>query len=214
MHKHVGINTKKKNCMRKYWKIRDSKSNKLIFIKDKSLYKGNPKHDELNSLNSESSNLTFLENLFCIPYSYIKKIENQKGKNQIKIYYGNDSEDELIIKDKNTKAEIFESLKEDNPNFQYSSELPSVIKYGKGQFFALLFTTGIFIWTLYLAIQIQSGIEYEIVGGQPGLTGIILGLANFGIMKIVLGYTILLSIILFALFRRMKSRTETEFLIR
>ena len=66
--------------MRKYWKIDDSKSNKLIFIKDKNLYKGNPKHDELSKLNSESSNLSFLENLFCIPYIYIKKIENQKGK--------------------------------------------------------------------------------------------------------------------------------------
>jgi len=201
--------------MKKYWKIRDSKSsNQLILIKDKSLYKGNPKQDDLNKLNSESSNFAFLENLFCIPYSYIKKIKNQEGKNQIKIYFGNDSEEELKVNDNNIKAEIFEYLKQDNPNLKYSSELPSVIKYGKGQFFALLFTAGIFIWTLYLAIQIQSGIEYEIVGGQPGLTGIILGLANFGIMKVVLGYIIILSIILFSLFRRMKSRTETEFLKR
>ena len=87
--------------MRKFWKIRDSKSNKLIFIKDQTIYKGNPKQEELNRLNSESTNLAFLESIFSIPYSYIKKIENQRGKNEIKIFYGKDSEEELIIKDKN-----------------------------------------------------------------------------------------------------------------
>jgi len=200
--------------MQKFWKISDSKSNKLIFIKDKNIYKGNPKQDELNKLNSESKNLPFLEKIFNIPYSHIKKIENQKGQDQIKIFYGNDSEDELIINDKDTKKEIFEFLKQDIPNFKYTSELPSILKYGKGQFFALLFTTGIFIWTLYLAIQIESGIEYEIIGGSSGLTGIILGLANFGVLNVVIGYIVLLSIILFALFKRLKSRTETEFLKR
>jgi hypothetical protein len=78
----------------------------------------------------------------------------------------------LVIKDENTKVEVFEFLKLDNPNFKYSSEIPSILKYGKAQFFALLFTTVIFIWTLYLAIQIQSGTEYEIVGGTPKLTWI------------------------------------------
>jgi hypothetical protein len=200
--------------MQKFWKISDSKSNKLIFIKDKIIYKGNPKQDDLNKLNDTSTSLTFLENIFNIPYSYIKKIENQKGQNQIKIFYGNDSEDELIVNDKNTKTEIFEFLKQDNPNFEYSSELPTVLKYGKGQFFALFFTTGIFIWTLYLAVQIQSGIEYELVGGRAGLTGIILGIAHFGIIKVIIGYIFLLSIILFAIFNRLKSRTETEILKR
>ncbi len=201
--------------MQKFWKISDSKSNKLIFIKDKTIYKGNPKQEELNKLNSESTNLTFLENLFSIPYSYIKRIENQSGKNEIKIFYGKDSEDELIIKDKNTKSEIFEFIKQDNPNFKYSSELPSVLKYAKAQLFALLFTTGIFLWSLYLAIQIESGIEYELVGGgRPGITGIVLAIANLGVLKIVIGFIILLAIILFALTKRLKSRSETEFLKR
>ena len=201
--------------MQKFWKISDSKSNKLIFINDKTIYKGNPNKEELNRLNTESTNLTFLENLFSIPYSYIKRIENQSGKNEIKIFYGKDSEDELIIKDKNTKSEIFEFIKQDNPNFKYSSELPSVLKYAKAQLFALLFTTGIFLWSLYLAIQIESGIEYELVGGgNPGITGIVLAIANLGVLKNVIGFIILLAIILFALTKRLKSRSETEFLKR
>tara|TARA_B110000238_G_scaffold197625_1_gene240561 strand:+ start:738 stop:1343 length:606 start_codon:yes stop_codon:yes gene_type:complete len=201
--------------MQKFWKISDSKSNKLIFIKDKTIYKGNPKEEELNRLNSESTNLAFLENLFSIPYSYIKVIENESGKNEIKIFFGKDSEEELIIKDKNTQNEIFEFIKQDNPNFKYSSELPSVLKYAKAQLFALLFTTGIFLWSLYLAIQIESGIEYELVGGgNPGITGIVLLIANLGVLKNIVGFIILLAIIIFALTKRLKSRSETEFLKR
>jgi hypothetical protein len=201
--------------MNKFWKIKDSKSNKLIYIKDKTIYKGNPKQEELNRLNSETTNLAFLENLFSIPYSYIKRVENQIEKNEIKIFYGKDSEDELIIKDKNMKKEIFEFIKQDNPTLKYSSELPSVLKYAKAQFFALLFTTGIFLWSLYLAIQIESGVEYELVGGgRPGITGIVLAIANLGVLKIVIGFIILLAIILFALTKRLKSRSETEFLKR
>ncbi|NQX82288.1 MAG: hypothetical protein HRT66_09890 [Flavobacteriaceae bacterium] len=201
--------------MHKFWKISDSKYNKLILIKDKTIYKGNPKQEELSKLNSESTNFSFSENTFSIPYSYIKRIENQKGKNEIKIFFGNDSEDKLIITNKNTKNEVFEFLKQDNLNFEYSSELPSILRYAKAQLFALLFTTGVFLWSLYLAIQIESGIEYELVGsGRPGITGIVLAIANLGVLKIVVGFIILLSIILFALTKRLISRSETEFLKR
>jgi len=201
--------------MQKFWKINDSKSNKLIFVKDQCIYKGNPTQDELLKLTTESTHLSLLENLFSIPYAYIKSIENQNGKNEIKIFFGNDSEDELTIQDKNIKKEVFEFLKNDNPNFIYSSELPSVLKYAKAPLFALLFITALFVWTLYLAIQIESGVAYELVGGGgPGVTGIVLGIAGFGIFKIVVGYAILLGIILFALAKKLKSRSETEFLKR
>lgn len=213
----MAINTQNKNEIRvqKFWKINDSKANKLIFIKDQTIYKGNPKQEELNRLNLESTNIDFLSSLFSIPYAYIKRIENQSGKNEIKIFFGNDSEEELIIKDENTKTEIFEYIKQDNPNLKYSSELPSVLKYAKAQFFALLFTTGIFLWSIYLAIQIESGVEYKLVGGgRPGITGIVLVIAHFGVLKIVIGFIVLLAIILFALMKKIKSRSETEFLKR
>jgi len=208
------INTKKTE-MQKFWKINDSKSNTLIFIKDKTIYKGNPKQDELNKLHPESSDLSFLDTLFSIPYSYIKRIENQIGQNEIKIFYGKDSEDELIIEDKNTRNNVFEFIKKDNPNFKYSTELPSVLNYIKAQLFALLFSSGIFIWSLYLAIQIEHGVEYELVGnGRPGIIGIIFIIANLGVVKIVSGFIILFTIIVVALTKRLKSRSETEFLRR
>ncbi|MEN8122024.1 MAG: hypothetical protein ABFS35_16865 [Bacteroidota bacterium] len=200
--------------MQKLWKLKESKSDKLIFIKEKCIYKGNPKENELNRINMETEDISFLSNLFSIPYSYIKKIENQKGKKYIKIYFGNDSAEELNINNEDVKKEIFDYLKLDNPKLNYSSKLPSVIGYGKAQFLALLTITGIFIWSMYLAIQIESGIEYEIVGGRVGLSGIILAIANMGIMKIISGYLVLLLISVYALLKKLKSRTEIEILKR
>jgi hypothetical protein len=200
--------------MNKFWKIRDSKSNKLVYIKDNTIYKGNPSLDELNKLNSETSNLTFLESLFSIPYSYIKRIENQSGKNEIKIYYGNDSEDEIKVEDHKIKQEIFQFLKNDLTDFTYISKIPSVLSYGKKQFFALLFMTGIFLWSLYLAIQIENGVEYIVSGNGRSISGIVLFLANYGVVKNIIGYTVIVIIIIISLIHKLKSRSEMEILKR
>lgn len=201
--------------MYKIWKLKESKSNKLILIKEKVIYKGNPKINDLSRVNSETTDFTFLKDLFSIPYSYIKIIENQSGKNYIKIFFGKDSEEELYIDNENIKNEIFEYIKTENQNLKYSAEIPSIINYAKAQLFALLSGTGIFIWSLYLAFQIESGVEYELVGGgNPGITGIVLLIANLGSSKIIIGYIILLGVTIFALVKRLKSRSETEFLKR
>jgi hypothetical protein len=183
-------------------------------IKDNSIYKGNPIESHFNRIRQETIDFSFLSGLFSIPYSYIKKIENQTGKNYLKIYFGNDSEEELYIDNEAVKNEIFSFLKADIPNLRYSSEVPSVLKYAKAQFFALLFTTLIFIWSLYLAIQIENGVQYELIGSGRSITGIVLVIAELGVIKIVIGYLLILAIILFGLIRRLKTRTETEMLTR
>ena len=201
--------------MNKIWKLKESKSNKLILIREKVIYKGNPKIDDLNRVSSETTDLSFLKDLLSIPYSYIKQIENQKGKKYIKIFFGKDSDEELYIDNENIKNEVFEFIKNENPNLKYSAEIPSIVNYAKAQLFALLTLTGIFIWSIYLAIQIESGVEYELVGnGNPGISGIVFIIANMGSLKIIIGYIILLVLTLFALRNKLKSRSETEFLKR
>jgi len=201
--------------MHKIWKLKESKSNKVILIQDKIIYKGNPRENDLNSSRLETRENAFLKDLFSIPYSYIRRIENQKGKNYIKIFFGNDSEEELYIDNEIIKQEVFEFLKSDNQNLKYSIGTPNILNYAKAQIFALLSILAIFIWSLYLAIQIESGVEYELVGGgNPGITGIVLAIANLGSFKIIIGYIILSVIIIFALAKRLKSRSETEFLKR
>jgi hypothetical protein len=201
--------------MDKIWKLKESKSNTLILIKDKVIYKGNLEIDDLNRINSRITDFSFLKDLFSIPYSYIKQIENPKGKNYIKIFFGKDSEEELYIDNENIKNEIFEFIKNENQNLKYSSKIPSIINYAKPQLLALLTLTGFFIWSLYLAFQIENGVEYEVVGNRgPGIAGIVLIIAHLGNLKIIIGYIILLGIALFALRNKLKSRSETEFLKR
>ncbi|MRX67382.1 hypothetical protein SAMN06265349_1011067 [Flavobacterium resistens] len=202
--------------MHKIWKLKNLKSNdKVIVIKDNIIYKGNLQENELNRINSETHDFTFLKDLFSIPYAYIKQIENQDEKNYIKIFFGRDSEEIIYIDNENIKNEVFEFIKLNNPHFKYSAETPDSISYAKAQFFALLSISVIFIWSLYLALQIESGVRYELVGGgNPGITGIVLAIANLGSIKIITGYIILLSIGIFALLRRLKSRSEIRLLKR
>ena len=74
--------------------------------------------------------------------------------------------------------------------------------------------TALFLWSLYLAIQIENGAEYEIIGGGRSITSIVLAIANLGVFKNIIGYIILLGIIAISLYGKLKSRSETEFLIR
>ena len=80
--------------------------------------------------------------------------------------------------------------------------------------FGIAIATGVFIWAMYFAYQMSIGYEYEIVGGRPGITGIVLALANVGISKLVIGYSVILVIALIFLFRKLKTRTEMQILQR
>lgn len=201
--------------MGKLWKLNESKSNKLIVIKENVIYKGNPKIEDLNRVHPETTDFSFLKDLFSIPYSYIRQVEKQKGKNYIKIFFGKDSQEELYIDNEDIRNEIFECIKKENQNLKYSVEVPSVLHYAKAQLFAVLILTGIFIWSLYLSIQIESGVEYELVGhGNPGIAGVVFMIANLGSSTIIMGYVVLLGIAIFALVKRLKSKSETEFLKR
>jgi hypothetical protein len=202
--------------MNQIWKPSEPKSDKLVLIQNNCIYKGNPTREELNNIKIDSPNVEKLNNVFSIPYGYIKKIENQKKSNQIKIYLGSKSEDEIKLENETQKNEVFNFLKLELPNFKYKSEIPSIFKYAKPQIFAIIISTAIFIWAMYLAIEMSKGYQYEIIGGGGGggITGIILMLAGLGIVNLVIGYSVIVGIAIFSLIKRLKTRTEIEILER
>ncbi|MFD0863353.1 hypothetical protein ACFQ1M_14155 [Sungkyunkwania multivorans] len=197
----------------KLWKLSESRSDKIIALKDNYIYKGTPKNDRQLNI-TEETDFNTVEGLFPIPYSYIKKVINQEGIRHIKILFGNDSEEELNIENEVLKNEIFESLQDELPNLNYKSEVPSIFKYAKPQIFALLITTGIFLWALYYAVQISDGARYELVGGRPGLAGIVLSIASVGMPKLIIGYCVMAGVTAIALVRRLKTRTAMQILYR
>ncbi|MFT6748061.1 MAG: hypothetical protein ACJAZ2_002419 [Glaciecola sp.] len=201
--------------MEQIWELKSAKSNSLIVIKDDCIYTGHSKQYNFDRIQPKVTDYSFLSDLSGMPYRYIKKIENQKGNNSVKIFSGDDSEDELIIKDENIKNEIFEFIKNDLENFTYKEYLPSFFKYFKAQIFSFLIITGLFLWSVYLAIEIENGAEYRIVGGgRPGITHIVLLIANLGVFKVASSYLTLLLIIILSFVRRSKSRSVVQLLER
>ena len=205
--------------MKKLWQIPESKSNKLILIKDQTIYKGNPDQGKINKLTSNIETISKSEiekDLFGIPYPYIKKIINQKGVNDIKILFGKDSEEELRVDEEVTKNEIFETLKNDIDDLKFKSEVPGFFSYCKAPLSAILILTGLFIWSMYYAIELEQGTVFELRGGggRLGLGGIVFVLGNLGKTKLIAGYAVIMTLCIISLFRKLKSRTEREILYR
>ncbi|TDQ28831.1 hypothetical protein [Tenacibaculum caenipelagi] len=195
----------------KYWFYN---GNDFIVVTDESIYVGKTKKYIKAELISGFEKGNIPKDVFSIPFSYIKSVENPEGASKIVVFYGDDSEEGIIINSKEIKNQFFLYLKENLSSFNYFKDKPKVIKFIKPQIFAILFSTGIFLWVFYLAREIEKGYQYEVVGGRQGLSGLVLGLAQFGTIKVLLGYFIVLSIAIMALTRRLKKRTLTEFLIR
>ena len=81
----------------KLWIQNKPKSDKIILISENCIYKGKPKNDKFQNYLTEIKKEKIPNELFGIPYSYIKRIENPIDKNKIRIYYGSDSDEALII---------------------------------------------------------------------------------------------------------------------
>jgi hypothetical protein len=178
------------------------------------IYKGTPDLSILQNCVNDLDKGVIPEGIFNIPYSYIKSIENHIENKIIKIEYGQDSEEIIRVKEDQSKQEIFNLLKSKLSNSEHLTKTPTIFKHAKPQILAMLIMTGLFIWTLYLAIQIEMGYEYEIVGGKAGITSIVLMLALFGVLKVILGYTFIMAIAIYSFIRKLKTRSLVEYLIR
>jgi len=207
------VKFKIKSKMIKFWNIKKERNINIILVNETSVFKGKIKNEELNHFSKLIENKKIPENLFEIPFSYIKKIQSQENKNYIKIYFGKESEEELICENENLKKEIFNYLKENISTLGYSKEIPSIIKYAKPQLFSILVTLGIFLWSLYYAIQIENGAEY-ILEGRAGLGTIVYSIALLGVIKVVLLFSLLIGISVYSLIKKTKSRSEIEQLRR
>jgi hypothetical protein len=80
--------------MIKFWNIKKKRNIDIILVNETSVFKGKIKNEELNHFSKLIENKRIPENLFEIPFSYIKKIQSQENKNYIKIYFGKESEED------------------------------------------------------------------------------------------------------------------------
>lgn len=199
------ITFNKKNMLN-YWKLK--KENQIIGIDDKMIYKGNLSDTKnIKKIDSET-----LKNFFSIPFTYIRKIENPTNRNRFTIFFNDDSEEEFIFSDEKTKMEVFNFIK-NNSSLFYSSKTPSKFSFARPQLFALIIVSILYFWSLYLAIEIENGAVYQIIGGgSGGIAAFILILANLGSLQLTIAYLILLGIMFFSISKKLKSRTIIEYL--
>ncbi len=198
--------------MEKYW-IVDNKQNRLIFIKEESIYFGTPKEVNNSKFLFHLKKGIVAENIFGIPYAYIKRIECQSKSQTIKIYFGKDSEDEIYIKNDLVKNEIFDYLKYQLSKFEYSERVPSIFKHTKPQLFSILFSILAFLLTFNIAEEIENGAKFQLEG-RTGIGSILLGISQFGRLKVIIGFSLLISIAAFSFVQKNKKRGLTKYLIR
>jgi hypothetical protein len=72
---------------------------------------------------------------------------------------------------------------------------------------------GVFLWSLYYAIQIESGVLYELKG-TAGLSSIMYSIGLLGVFKVVLLFLLLIGISVYSLIKKTQSRSEIEQLSR
>ncbi|HEV8282810.1 MAG TPA: hypothetical protein VGQ09_00795 [Chitinophagaceae bacterium] len=180
-------------------------NDKLIAFVNGTIYKANPKTDQetdilASGLKAGSFDTT---KLWEIKTRNCKEIRLQDGKPYIEIFWGRDGEEQLRITDEYKKYKLFESIKSNTPNANCRIEKWNVFRAGKKPMIAFFIVLALFLWTLYYAIQAQRGYVYYLEDGRYfSLTGIILGIASLGLVKVFFLFSVLLGIALFAFIQK------------
>ncbi|WP_447635991.1 hypothetical protein [Flavobacterium microcysteis] len=180
----------------KIWKSNIKGDDKIIAYYDKTIYKGNPKPDEVETVIRELNIGKQTSSLFGIPQKLLKEVNFEVGKNYIEVLFGLDSTEHLKINDVNKKQEVFDFLRNEIPNSSYEVEKYSKFKAGKKPLFAMAFILILFSWAFYLATEIENGNQYEIVGSGRSITSIVLAIASIGTLNVILLFGILFCIAL------------------
>jgi hypothetical protein len=188
------------------WKSFTKGDDKIIAFYNNTIYKGNPKDDEIDNVIYQLKNEKIPPtNLFGIPLSYLKEINLENGKDYIEVLFGSDSSEHLRIKDENKKMEIFEFLKMNIPNSKSYIDNYSDFRAGKKPLIAMCFIAIIFIWTLSIATEMENGNQYEVVGGHyNSIAGLVIGFASLGVKNVILIFGSFLTIAVISFFIKTK----------
>lgn len=147
--------------MKKLWTQKEKGSDRVILTTEDMPYKGNPKLGDLNQMTFEINAGKIPENLFSIPFNYIKEIHLQEGKNYIEVFFSHGSNEQFRITNNSRREEVFEYMKENIPGINYIFEEYSLFKAAKTQIIGTVVLSVIVAWALLTIIQIQSGYYME-----------------------------------------------------
>lgn len=194
------------------WTSKEKADDKIIAFANQTVYKGNPKIDDVESvvfeLKLKNKTPTGLKGF---PLSYIKEINMQAEKKHIELLFGKDSTEELNITDEQQRRRIFEYFKTNIPGSIYSNVKLTALMAGKKPLIAFIVITASFVWTLYIALGIESGNDYDVSGQRyNSIAGIVLSIASIGVKKVILVFGTLMLIALLSFIKKVRNPAVVE----
>ena len=190
--------------MTEIWLNSEKGNDKLIAFVDGTIYKANFKTDEeaYEMASAMRSGSFDSRKLWEIKTKYCKEIRLQEGNPYIELFFGKEGEEQLRITDEYKRYQIFELIKVNTPG-KTITEKWNPFRAGRKPMIAFFVVVGLFLWTLYYAIQIENGTEYYFKGnGGFSLTGIVVTIASMGLIKMIIVFSVLAGLAVFSFIRK------------
>ena len=194
--------------MKRVWINAEKGDDKIIAVAKDKILKANPKAHNLHQYEVDIMNDRVADDVFGIPFQYIKSIQLQDNKKYIQVYFGQESEEHIRIRDDARRQEVFDSFKEIIPNTTYKVEKFCNTSAVKKPLIAMAVIFLLFLWTVILAAGIESGNEYEVVGNQRSVASVVLLVAGLGILKVLIIYGSFMALAVYSLVRKMRNKTN------
>ncbi|PHN01193.1 hypothetical protein [Flavilitoribacter nigricans] len=192
--------------MYQVWNNKEAGSDKIIALDDQAIHKGNPRPEALHGALTSVNNQRIPKGFFRIPYTYIREVHLQEGKDYVQVFFGKDSEEHIRIKDDLKRQAFFDALKDALPGAVYSREEYSAWKSAKKAIIATLVVSVLFAIVLDTAIRLERddfyGVQFFIV----------LFFAGLGVRNVILLFGSLISIGLISTIIKIKNRPVIQLL--
>ncbi|MEP7107174.1 MAG: hypothetical protein ABI760_04315 [Ferruginibacter sp.] len=191
----------------KNWRSYEKGDDKIIGYHNGTIYRGNPNSDEIELvIYNFQKEVIPAKNFTAIPLHYLKQINLEESQNYIEVLFGKESSEHLRIKDANKRKEIFEYFKTNIPNSTFHTDNYSKFKAGKKPLIAMGVVAGLFLWTFYIAVGIEKGIEYGVTGDHKNsVAGIVLAFASLGTKNVALIFGTLFTIAVISFVQKIKN---------
>jgi hypothetical protein len=192
--------------MVKIWTTEDKANDKIIAVVDNMIYKCNPGTEDIDEyVKALKMKDIPAKNTFGIPFSYIKEIKYQEGKKYIQVLFGNDGEEHFRITNEARLREVFEFFTGILPGSTQSKDVFKPLRAAKKPLIALLVVSILFVYTLFIANDIEHGEAYDVHGGHYGsMAGIVLMLAELGVKNVLYIYVPLIVIAILAFITKVR----------
>lgn len=199
----------------KVWYSPVQKGHNFILFNEQIFYKRKVKLENVGRVKQELSQGKIDDQFFGLPIGYLRRVEYRDDDPELKISYGQDSEDTFDIPNQALRKEVFDYVKNNTTVEQTIVKKPSVLSRIKKPLIALFVVLGLFAFIYSWILDLNAGYVYELVPGRrgPGLVGISLALAQLGLVKNILIFSPLALIALYRIKINLDNDSEIHSLI-